>query len=409
MAVDADAQLRTLASRAPVGRETYQTQRKAMPKGHPTSLFVSSTCYDLGQVRTDLAEFTRSLGLEPILSELDSFPVDPSLDTVSNCLEIVRSRADIFLLIVGNRYGSVTEAGKSVTNLEFLEASARGIPRYVFVKREIITLLPTWKANPHADFRASVDTPKLFEFVSGLRSSGDLWVFPFDSAQDISQVLRKQLSFLLSDCLELRGRLQTREEAVMSLGPQTLRVFVEKPYAWEFKAFAKALQECMGRHKSKKYDYELGISFGRAIRLEDRSAVIDWIQEKIAQMGQTVEQLTKAVNGGIHVAVGKPGEPGDIGRIWHLAERVSDAYAELLSWALEFNRVIVDDQFRKAISMTQAVVAEIISQLEGFSGRLYEDVVEALQKPEEQRKITLNLSIGDTSELMAEIKKLYAA
>ncbi|WP_440224827.1 DUF4062 domain-containing protein [Dokdonella sp. MW10] len=379
-----------------------------MPKGHPTTLFVSSTCYDLGQVRTDLAEFSRSLGLEPILSELDSFPVDPSLDTVSNCLEIVRSRADIFLLIVGNRYGSVTEAGKSVTNLEFLEASARGIPRYVFVKREIITLLSTWKANPEADFKASVDTPKLFEFVSGLRSSGDLWVFPFDSAQDISQVMRKQLSFLLSDCLELRSRLQTRDESVIALGPQTLRIYVEKPYAWEFKAFARALQECMALHKARRYDYELGISLGRSIILKSRAAAMDWIQEKVAQMGQTVEQLTKAVNGGMQVAVGKPGEPGDIGRIWHLAERVSDAYEELLSWALEFNRVIVDDEFKKAISLTQAVVAESISQLEGFSASLFENVVEALQKPEEQRKITLNLSIGDTSELMNEMKRLYA-
>lgn len=380
-----------------------------MPKGHPTSLFVSSTCYDLGQVRADLADFTRSLGLEPILSELDSFPVDPSLDTVSNCLEIVRSRADIFLLIVGNRYGSLTEAGKSVTNLEFLEASARSIPRYVFVKREIITLLPTWKANPDADFKASVDTPKLFEFVSGLRNSGDLWVFPFDNAQDIAQVMRKQLSFLLSDCLELRGRLQTRDDAIISLGPQTLRIYVEKPHAWEFKAFAKALQECMARHKAKKYDYELGISFGAAIKLEDRAAVTEWIQEKLAQMAQTVGQLSKAVNEGMQVAVGKPGEPGDIGRIWHLAERVSDAYAELLRWALEFNRVIIDDEYKKAIALTQALVADIISQLEGFSTNLYQDILDALQRPADQRSITLNLSIGDTAELMEEMKKLFAS
>lgn len=380
-----------------------------MPKGHPTSLFVSSTCYDLGQVRTDLAEFSRSLGLEPILSELDSFPVDPSLDTVNNCLEIVRSRADIFLLIVGNRYGSITDAGKSVTNLEFLEASAKGIPRYVFVKREIITLLPTWKANPTADFKASVDTPKLFEFVSGLRSSGDLWVFPFDSAQDIAQGMRKQLSFLLADCLELRVRLQVRDDALMSLGPQTLRVYVEKPFAWEYKAFARALEECMTRHTSKKYDYELGISFGRAIPLEDRPAVTAWIQEKVAQMAQTVEQLSKAVNGGLQVAVGRPGEPGDISRIWHLAERVSDAYGELLGWALEFNRVIVDESLRRPIALAQAMVGDIIVQLETFSANLYEDVVDALQKPDEHRKIMLTLTVGDTSELMAEMKRLYSA
>lgn len=378
-----------------------------MPKGHPASLFVSSTCYDLSQVRSDLADFSRSLGLEPILSELDSFPIDPSIDTVSNCLEIVRSRADIFLLIVGNRYGSITDVGKSVTNLEFLEASAKGIPRYVFVKREIITLLPTWKANPSADFTASVDTPKLFEFVSSLRSSGELWVFPFDSAQEIAQVMRKQLSFLLSDCLELRGRLQTRDDALMSLGPQTLRIYIEKPRGWEYRAFAKALQECMSQHKSKKYDYELGISFGPTIKLNDRDAVRNWILEKITQIGQIVEQLGRAVNDGLKVAVGKPGEPGDISRIWHLAERVADAYGELLGWALDFIRVIVDENFSRAISLAQALVGDIIAQLETFSAGLYDDVVQALSKPDEPRTFTLSVALGDTSELMTEMRRLH--
>ncbi|MHB0817219.1 DUF4062 domain-containing protein [Stutzerimonas stutzeri] len=39
-----------------------------MPTGHPTSLFVSSTCYDLSQVRADMADFARAMGLEPVLS-----------------------------------------------------------------------------------------------------------------------------------------------------------------------------------------------------------------------------------------------------------------------------------------------------------------------------------------------------
>ena len=65
-----------------------------MPKGSRTTLFVSSTCYDLAQLRTDLREFAESLGLEPILSELETFPVDPSRDTVENCINAVRSHAE---------------------------------------------------------------------------------------------------------------------------------------------------------------------------------------------------------------------------------------------------------------------------------------------------------------------------
>lgn len=379
-----------------------------MPKGHPTSLFVSSTCYDLSQVRADLTDFAKEMGFEPVLSELDSFPVDPSSDTVSNCLQVVRTRADLFLLVVGGRYGSVVDAGKSVTNLEFLEATAKGIPRYVFVKRDIIALLPTWKANPEANFSASVDTPTLFEFVSNLRGSGDLWVFPFDTAQDITQTLRKQLSYLLADCLELRTHLKDRDPAVLTLGPQTLRVYIEKPKAWEFKAFARAIQECMSRHRATKFDYELGLNFGEPIRLEDRLVARDWIQMKVGQMAHIVESLSKAVNGGLRIAVGVPGEPGDIARIWHLAERVADAYSVLLQWALEFDRVDADEEFRKTLTLARQMVSNIISQIETFADRLFDDVIEALQKPLSDHTITLSLTIPDTTDLMSEMRRLYA-
>src|ERR1700674_385257 len=113
----------------------------------PPHLFVSSTCYDLRQVRADISDFARSFGLEPVLSEYESFPVDPSLDTIENCMQAVEQKADLFVLIVGTRYGHVAMNGKSVTNMEYTKARARGIPVYVFIHRSIIDMLPIWKAN----------------------------------------------------------------------------------------------------------------------------------------------------------------------------------------------------------------------------------------------------------------------
>lgn len=59
------------------------------------SIFVSSTCYDLKQIRRDIREFIEAdLGYEAILSEYDSFPIDPDKDTINNCLRVVEQRAD---------------------------------------------------------------------------------------------------------------------------------------------------------------------------------------------------------------------------------------------------------------------------------------------------------------------------
>ena len=88
------------------------------------SIFISSTCYDLKQLRADLHSYVEQAGFEPVLSEYPTFPVDPDETAIENCRKMVESRADIFVLVVGGRYGSLTEQGKSVTNLEYLSARA---------------------------------------------------------------------------------------------------------------------------------------------------------------------------------------------------------------------------------------------------------------------------------------------
>lgn len=103
-----------------------------MPRGYPPSIFVSSTCYDLSQVRLDLKRFIEALGYDAVISESNAFPVNPQTSTVENCLRAVRDRADILILIVGARYGTVVvDRDRSITNLEYLEAKAKGIPIYV--------------------------------------------------------------------------------------------------------------------------------------------------------------------------------------------------------------------------------------------------------------------------------------
>ena len=71
------------------------------------NIFISSTCYDLSQVRQDLCDFISGLGHTPMMSEQNDFPIDPQLDNWENCINAVKKYADIFVLIFGNRYGSV--------------------------------------------------------------------------------------------------------------------------------------------------------------------------------------------------------------------------------------------------------------------------------------------------------------
>ena len=115
------------------------------------TVFISSTCYDLGHIRKDLKSFIEDdLGYDVMISEDSSFPIDPTKGTLDNCLNVVEKRADILVLIIGSRYGSLTDSGKSITNLEYIKAKDSGIPIYAFVNKSILDMLPVWKDNPNA-------------------------------------------------------------------------------------------------------------------------------------------------------------------------------------------------------------------------------------------------------------------
>jgi hypothetical protein len=136
---------------------TKKSEEKNMSIDRPPSVFVSSTINDLAQVRKELGSFIeKDLGMVPVLSDFSSFPVDPDLDAIENCLVRVREKADIFVLVVGGRYGSVT-------NREYLWAKAKGIPLYVFVQKNILAAHSDWKKNRSGDFSEIVDSSKLFD------------------------------------------------------------------------------------------------------------------------------------------------------------------------------------------------------------------------------------------------------
>ncbi len=168
------------------------------------AVMVSSTFYDLRQIRSDLLNFLQDeVGYRPLLSEYPSFPVDPDADTIENCRRRVERDADILVLVIGGRYGYVDSAtDKSITNLEYLAARAKGIPIYVFVDKRVTAVLPVWRSNPDGDFSAAVDDVRLFEFVEQVRSTERVWTHEFERTQDIIAALRVQFAHLMLQGLQ---------------------------------------------------------------------------------------------------------------------------------------------------------------------------------------------------------------
>jgi hypothetical protein len=385
-----------------------------MPKGFRPSIFVSSTCFDLGQIRTDLKQFIESLGYEPVLSEFKSFPINPAYDTIKNCRETVKNRADIFILIVGGRYGAIADDGKSVTNLEYIEAKAKGTPIYIFVSKNIINILPVWRKNKEGDFSDVADNNKLFEFVELLRDTKDNWVYSFDSAQDICATLQQQLAYLFMDCLELRSKITPGildDKSLDDISPTALQILIEKPRGWEYRFFAEVLKDYIEKHEDIRRDLLYGISYGKRTALKDAFEVSNWVSQHLSLITSTYTSSTNLLNEGLPVAFGPPGQPGDAKHINYIAKRFTDGYKKLIEWRLEFLTLNVDDAFNRLLELTSLMATNSIKEIEDYATYLHKEtnhIFDNYDQYKERKEITLKLTLTapDTTEVSKELEKI---
>lgn len=178
-------------------------------------VFISSTCYDLSEVRDNLIEFIQSFGFIPVLSERGDVFYHPDIHTHDSCLNEV-SNCDLFILMIGGRFGGSYDADKkkSIVNAEYTTAKDNKIPVFTFVKRGVYSDHHFFTKNKTKEHIAEMDFPsmdkredaeKIFEFIDEVRKSDvNNGFFSFEFAREIVDLLRKQWSGMFYDFLQDR-------------------------------------------------------------------------------------------------------------------------------------------------------------------------------------------------------------
>ena len=67
-------------------------------------VFISSTCFDLKEVRESLSRFVNGFGFDAVLSEHGDVFYHPDLHTHEACVHEV-SNCQLFILLIGGRFG----------------------------------------------------------------------------------------------------------------------------------------------------------------------------------------------------------------------------------------------------------------------------------------------------------------
>lgn len=151
-------------------------------------IFISSTYIDLADARAKVRDAILSMYHFPVGMELFGAANEEQWQIISETIDT----SDYYLLIIGQRYGSIipegsSDAGISYTEKEFRYALEKGIPILAFLIDDDVSVKPRFVETQNRDkfeaFKTSVKTGRLVEW----------WKTPDDLAQKVTAALYKQI------------------------------------------------------------------------------------------------------------------------------------------------------------------------------------------------------------------------
>jgi hypothetical protein len=194
-----------------------------------------------------LENFIDALGYETILSEKGSIAYTPDAPLDESCYREVRN-ADIFVLVIGGRYGTEKsetrgdvskkffERYDSITKTEYQSAVEKDIPVYILIERAVYAEYQTYlrnQDNQNVKY-AHVDSVNIFSLIGEiLAKRRNNPMQQFDRYSEIESWLREQWAGLFR---ELLTRMSSQKQ-ISSLASQvemltemnkTLKAYLEK-------------------------------------------------------------------------------------------------------------------------------------------------------------------------------------
>lgn len=187
-------------------KEKFKIKQMAKPK-----VFISSTFYDLKQVRTDLDSFIESLGYDPIRNEEGDIPYGKDEALEDYCYKEIKG-IDILISIIGSRFGSESKRNlSSVSQIELRTALKEGKQVYIFIDKNVLSEYETYllnKENSSMKYRY-VDDVRIYSFIEEVKNLGsNNNIKGFESAHDITKYLKEQFAGLFQRFLEEQTRVK---------------------------------------------------------------------------------------------------------------------------------------------------------------------------------------------------------
>ena len=167
-------------------------------------IFISSTYFDLKNVRADLERFIKTQGFDPVLNERGHIAYGNKEKLEEYCYKEIQL-CDILVSIIGGRYGSQSKLEQhSISNTELKTAIELGKQVYIFIDKNVHGEFKTYERNKESKniSYASVDDSKIFSFIEEIQALPiNNTIANFETSSDITDYLKSQWAGLFQRLL----------------------------------------------------------------------------------------------------------------------------------------------------------------------------------------------------------------
>ncbi|WP_394660546.1 DUF4062 domain-containing protein [uncultured Chryseobacterium sp.] len=173
-------------------------------------IFLSSTFYDLRQIRTDLDLFIENLGYDIIRNEEGDIPYGKDEALEEYCYKEIKN-IDILVSIIGGRFGSESKRGtNSISQIELKTALKENKQVYIFIDKNILSEYETYLINKDKEISFKyADNIKIYQFIEEIRSlPNNNNIKGFETASEITRYLKEQFAGLFQRFLEEQTRIK---------------------------------------------------------------------------------------------------------------------------------------------------------------------------------------------------------
>lgn len=189
-------------------------------------VFISSTYYDLKEVRNIIGNFVANMGYEAIMHERTGVAYTQDKPLEEDCYHELAS-CDIVVCVIGSKFGSKSSRNElSVTMNEIQNAIKHKKKVYIFIAKDVFIENRTYEKNKdNTSFKSAyTDDLRIHAFILELRTNVKIHVVEsFETTDDIVRILKNQFAGLFQNLLA-RDASVTESKTVLDLDQTAVQI-----------------------------------------------------------------------------------------------------------------------------------------------------------------------------------------